>query len=177
MTDTIVSALVAGSVSIIISIISFFAVLKKTKDESRLFQEELQSKYTGILYEIRLETYPLAFEITDMLLKVTTDKDVDSVEIVKKVNRELRQWRNGLVNLIISEKSLQAYHNLINCFKTNPYYGNSYNDNQVERIKNLRSEFRNALRNDVHFLHRQDSEQTSSKVFKSLQDKINAQIK
>lgn len=161
MNDIIIPAIIAGGVSIFVSLISFLSVVKKSKDEYRTFQLDVINRYTSVLYEKRLEVYPKVFEITDKIGKVHRYPEVATQEYINSVNQDLRDWKSGIVNLIISEKALNAYYDLLDSFKAKPAKGCTYNGQQMQRMYEKRTAFHNELRRDLDLLHNMERRKDS----------------
>lgn len=67
--EKIVVAIIAASVSILVSIVGYFTNRFQTKIAQIRFERELKSKYINILYEKRIELYPTAFKISSKIKK------------------------------------------------------------------------------------------------------------
>ncbi|MGK3225729.1 hypothetical protein ACCW94_11620 [Enterobacter soli] len=67
--EKIVVAVIAASVSILVSIVGYFTNRFQTKISQKRFERELKNKYTNILYEKRIDLYPTAFSISSKIKK------------------------------------------------------------------------------------------------------------
>jgi len=65
----IVAGLVAGIVSLIVAVLSFYATVRTVRAERQKLERELTRRLTERLYDLRLKHYPRAFEITEGLGK------------------------------------------------------------------------------------------------------------
>ena len=146
--EAVLTAFIAGGVSIIV-----------VKAENTMLEKQIQTKFLEKLYELRLKNYPKAFELTDTLGK-KKGINMQEVEIpfqYKKLEKELRAWKSGVSSLILSERSLDAYYELINSFKAQLALGDKYNDEQLLRFYKARTKFRNELRKDIGFMFKSDN--------------------
>lgn len=157
LNDKIITGLIAGGVSLVVAIVSYLSTIGKIRHERRNLEKQIKSKFTERLYELRLKHYPIVFEITDKLGK----KKAFDAEIIpekyKQIEKKLREWKSGEVGLILSETSLEVYYELLKAFKAKLALGNMYNDEQLQRFYNIRTEFRNSLRKDLGLLYNLDN--------------------
>lgn len=157
LNDKILTALIAGGVSLVVAIITYLSTIGKIRSERRNLEKQIKTKFTERLYELRLKNYPIVFEITDKLGK----KKAFDAEIIpekyKQIEKQLRDWKSGEVGLILSETSLEIYYELLKAFKAKMALGNKYNDEQLQRFYNIRTEFRNSLRKDIGLLYNLDN--------------------
>lgn len=159
MDSKVTSALIAGGVSFLIAIISYITTVFKVKHDNKKLELELKNKYTEKIYERRLALYPEAFVITDKLGKnIDKIKEEKIPSLYLGIEKELRKWKSGEVNLILSESSINAYYTLLKCFKSNPALGSRYNKDQYDRFYSSRTKFRNCLREDIGLLYELDGD-------------------
>lgn len=157
--EAVLTAFIAGGVSIIVAIITYISTVRKVKAENTMLEKQIQTKFLEKLYELRLKNYPKAFELTDTLGK-KKGINMQEVEIpfqYKKLEKELRAWKSGVSSLILSERSLDAYYELINSFKAQLALGDKYNDEQLQRFYKARTKFRNELRKDIGLMFKSDN--------------------
>ncbi len=162
LNDKILTALIAGGVSLVVAIITYLSTIGKIRSERRNLEKQIKTKFTERLYELRLKNYPIVFEITDKLgKKKAFDAEIIS-EKYKQIEKQLRDWKSGEVGLILSETSLEIYYELLKAFKAKMALGNKYNDEQLQRFYNIRTEFRNSLRQDIGLLYNLDNKKYTS---------------
>lgn len=147
---------VTAITSLVISLITLFQFYKNQSFQQKQFDNN-QNRTLGIkLYDLRLEDYPKAFEITDRIFK-TKGGNFDSNEIKLIVN-DLIEWKKGRISLILSNESLKSYYSLRDSLMKNPANGNLYSTEQVDKITNLNNNFRKQLRRDLGFLFKEERE-------------------
>ena len=159
LSDAILTALIAGGISIIVALITYFSTVKKVKMENKMLERQIQTKFLEKLYELRLKNYPKAFEITDIIgkKKGISIQETELLNKYKELEQQLRIWKSGESSLILSERSLDAYYELITSFKSHPASGIKYNDEQLQRFYKARTKFRNELRKDIGLMFKSDN--------------------
>lgn len=164
MTETLlkvlIPSLVAAVTSLIVCFIAYFQFLKSQRNEQDRFDKRLNRDLTSKLYDLRLEHYPLAFEITDNIYKERGGLLAPSK--MQKACDELINWKSGIVNLIISVESRDFFFKLRDGLMKNPAEGNKYSEAQIENIINLTRVFRKQLRRDLGFLYREEKQRRES---------------
>lgn len=147
--------------SLVISLLALFQFYKNQSFQQKQFDKNLNRTLGIKLYELRIEDYPKAFEITDRIFK-TKGGNYDSNEI-KLVLNNLIEWKKGRTSMILSNESLQAYYSFRESLMKNPANGNLYSIEQVEKITNLNNNFRKQLRRDLGFLFKEERERRKEK--------------
>ncbi len=149
--DQVLAAIVSGVVSLLVSVTVYWAADRKLRQERVSSARQIAQKFAEELLRHRLRLYPKAFEVTSSLGKGDSD-DPALVTTYKNCLDDLRQWKTGEVELVISEFAEDRYYELIEKLKKNPGRGSLYNRDQVLRIFNARQRFRGALRRDLGLL-------------------------
>lgn len=147
--------------SLVISLIALFQFYKNQSFQQNQLDKNLNRTLGIKLYELRIEDYPKAFEITDRIYK-SKGGNYDSNEIKLVVN-DLIEWKKGRISLILSNESLQAYYSFRDSLMKNPANGNLYSLEQVEKITNLNNNFRKQLKRDLGFLFKEEKERRKEK--------------
>jgi len=157
--EAVFTALIAGGVSIIVALVTYISTIKKVKAENVILEKQIQTKFLEKLYELRLKNYPKAFQLTDILgkKKGISIKENEIPARYKEIEKELRTWKSGESSLILSERSLDAYNELINSFKAQFALGDKYNDEQLQRFYKARTKFRCELRKDIGLMFKSDN--------------------
>ncbi|AZB26448.1 hypothetical protein EG339_18580 [Chryseobacterium bernardetii] len=156
MIDYSSPALITAFTSIIISLVTLFQFYKNQKLLQKQFEKTINRNLTSKLYDLRLEIYPKAFEITDKIYKEKGGNyDIEKITIALY---ELNEWKKGKVNLIISPEALDSFYYLKNSLLKNPGNINLYTDEQIEKITNSKNNFRKQLRRDLGFLFKEEKE-------------------
>jgi hypothetical protein len=152
--EKIVVAIIAASVSILVSIVGFFTNRFQTKISQIRFEKELKNKYTNILYEKRIELYPAAFKISSKIKKIQEHGGIIPREQQLRILKNLNSWVEDEAGLFLSKEVISAYYNLRKSLGNAPGNCDSYTKVQIDKIWNARNDFRIALRNDISNLHR-----------------------
>lgn len=154
MDDFFSPAIIAASTSLLISIITLFQFFKNQRFQQRQFNDSLNRTLTTKLYDLRLEHYPKAFEITDNVYRKKGGNY--DFEAIQGSLRELIDWKKGTVDLIISIEASDGYYKLRDALMKNPSHKNRYSNEQVEKIHSTTKYFRRQLRRDLGFLFREE---------------------
>ncbi|MCT2409810.1 hypothetical protein NZD88_19835 [Chryseobacterium antibioticum] len=149
--------------SLVISLIALYQFFKSQVFQQKQLEKNLNRNLGIKLYELRLEDYPKAFEITDRIFK-TKGGNYDVVEI-KHVLNDLIEWKKGRISLILSNEGLQAYYSFRDALMKNPANVMQYSNEQVEKITNLNNNFRKQLRRDLGFLFNEERERRKKSEF------------
>lgn len=161
MTDFFTPSLVTAITSLVISLVALFQFYRNQNFQQKKFNKTINRNLTTKLYDLRLEIYPKAFEITDNIYK---DKGGNfDTERLKNTLNELIEWKKGKLNLIISSEALESYYQLRNNLMKNPANNNNYSAEQIEKITNSNNNFRKQLRRDLGFLFKEEKERRNSK--------------
>lgn len=161
MTDFFTPSLVTAITSLVISLVALFQFYRNQNFQQKQFNKTINRNLTTKLYDLRLEIYPKAFEITDNIYK---DKGGNfDAERLKNTHNELIEWKKGKLNLIISSEALESYYQLINSLMKNPANNKNYSPEQIEKITNSNNNFRKQLRRDLGFLFREEKERRNQK--------------
>lgn len=141
--DQILVAAIAAVVAIAVSVIT--SVLTHKFSRQRL-EIEISEKWRAKLYELRLEHYPRAFEVTGRL--VFSRKGRNSSDELDSIKQDLRDWWVGPAAPLLSKPSVEAYYNLENALKEAIEIG-GMKDHTVNLLYKANKVFRLALRKDL----------------------------
>lgn len=153
MSPEVMSALIAGVVSILVSLVSYFSVLRQIKNNRIAIERQLERQLTEKLYNLRIAKYPEAFTITAKL-----GKD-DSAQTLRNIQTSLSEWKSGEVGLILSQKAKKAYYELNETIKKKPEKDGKFSSDQLQKIWKLRNRFRGELRRDLGLLFDEEDDQ------------------
>jgi hypothetical protein len=156
ISDIIIVALIAGSVSLVVSAIGSGATLFTNAANRRRLEREIRHKFVEKLYEIRLEVYPEAFEITQLILRRKTPMKINKRDELMAIRKRLLEWSNSKAALVLSRRSMRAFYALKNALNKQPGLKDEYTDEQVEKIWSARNQFRRCLRRDLGVLLDED---------------------
>ena len=161
MTDFFSPSLLTAITSLVISLVALFQFYRNLNFQQKQFNKTINRNLTTKLYDLRLEIYPKAFEITDNIYK---DKGGNyDTEKLKNVLNELIEWKKGKLNLIISSEALESYYQLRNNLMKNPANNSKYSPEQIDKITNSNNNFRKQLRRDLGFLFKEEKEKRNEK--------------
>lgn len=159
MNEIITPSIIAALTSLIISIITLFQFFRSQKLQQKQFDKNLSRGLTSKLYDLRIDCYPKAFEITDSIHKLKGGNY--DPKIIQTALAELIDWKKGIVSLVISVEALESFIALRDVLMRNPEKKNTYSSTQIENISHRTKEFRKQLRRDIGFLFREEKERRS----------------
>jgi hypothetical protein len=147
------SALIAGGVSIVVSLISIIVAKAKIKSEFKILRLQHRQLFNEKLIDLRLDVYPEAFDATQNIGKISNYSANEILEITKAARTKLTEWASRKAGLLLSDKSLDAFYELKDALSKNPEKKNTYSHKQLENIWLARNKFRGSLRDDILLLH------------------------
>ena len=159
MNEIITPSIIAALTSLIISIITLFQFFRSQKLQQKQFDKNLSRGLTSKLYDLRIDCYPKAFEITDSIHKLKGGNY--DPKIIQTALAELIDWKKGIVSLVISVEALESFIALRDVLMRNPEKKYTYSSTQIENISHRTKEFRKQLRRDIGFLFREEKERRS----------------
>jgi hypothetical protein len=164
MDTSLIAALIAATVALVGSIISFTANRRALRTQITKLEIELARRLTEKLYDRRLEVYPIAFEITDALRGkyLFRSKVSNSRKALREVQTQLLDWhkKNGL---ILSGGAIHAYINLRGLLENIIESECDLTEETLNPIWEAKVAFRRAMRKDLNLLYveeQQDEEQS-----------------
>jgi hypothetical protein len=115
---------------------------------------------TSKLYDLRLEIYPEAISITDGLRKarMVAPEESLSEEYFKAIVSKLDEWHGAKAFLLLSRNAIDTLYSLRKVLREKPEMNGKYSKEQLERIWRAKNAFRSALRSDIQFLHKEETE-------------------
>ncbi|MCT4117751.1 hypothetical protein HZP48_00630 [Elizabethkingia anophelis] len=161
MSEYFSPALIAAITSLIISLVALFQFYKNQNFQQNQFNKNINRNFTTKLYDLRLDVYPKAFEITDNLYK-EKGGNYDS-EKINIILNELNEWKKGKVNLIISTEALNSFYVLREALMKKPGNNDKYSAEQIDKITNSKNNFRKQLRRDLGFLFKEEKDKRKQK--------------
>ena len=156
MNEIITPSIIAALTSLIISIITLFQFFRSQKLQQKQFDKNLSRGLTSKLYDLRIDCYPKAFEITDSIHKLKGGNYDPKI-----IQTALIDWKKGIVSLVISVEALESFIALRDVLMRNPEKKDTYSSTQIENISHRTKEFRKQLRRDIGFLFREEKERRS----------------
>jgi len=156
LNDKILTTVIAGGISTVGFVLTYFTTRRKNKQEVDFFERRLSNSYVEKLYELRIKHYGKAFEITDLVGK-KIDKTLGELPFCHDgVLRDIREWKRGEVNLVISEEALLSYYSFIKELQISKEAEGGYTNEQLDKMWKARTAFRVALRLDLGLLHSEE---------------------
>ena len=149
----IASALIAAIVSIAGGFLTYLATSRTLASQQRLQERQLGRRLTERLYELRLEAYPRAFEITDKLRGEYIFSPDLGREHLLKVLEELYEWHRTKAGFVLSNDSTKAWYAIRGTLSMKPDAGNDFSEERRGAIWEAKNRFRGALRADVNLLY------------------------
>lgn len=156
MAEMTIAAIIAAFTSLFLSGITFYQFYRSQKMQQKQFDKKLDRNLTSKLYDLRINNYPKAFEITDKIHKMKGGGY--NPEVIQQVLVELIEWRKGVVSLIISVEALESFIALRDVLMKKPERECIYSSVQIDHISCKNKEFRKQLRRDIGFLFREEKE-------------------
>jgi len=156
MTAFFTPSIIASFTAIIISLITLFQFFKNQNYQKKQFNDNINRGLTTKLYDLRLEHYPKAYDITDRIYK--EKGGIYKADEIEKALEELINWKKGVVNLIISVETRDSFFSLRDSLMKKPANNGLHSEEQIGKISNLTRNFRKQLRRDLGFLYREEKE-------------------
>jgi len=149
MTDTLLAAVIAGSVSMIGVVVSLIATWVSNASSRKKLQEEIRGEFCQFLYRERLECYGQAFEAAGKIIQRKAPEYINAPEELKGIARFLWEWSSSKAGLLMSGPAFTTLRELLDALSKRPAHNDRYSQDQAEKIWRLRSDFRRELRKDV----------------------------
>ena len=156
MSDKILTAIIAASVSILVALISFFQNRKSLITQTKNIENQLNHGYANKLYDLRIEEYSSAFAITEKVKQHPTPNFINPPTEIKQILSELYKWKSGRASLIMSSNTINEFRKLRDALKKNPGNNDRYTEDQSNKILHRISRFRGSMRGDIGFLYELD---------------------
>lgn len=160
MEDYFTPSIIAALTALILSLLTLFQFFKNQRFQQKQFDKLNNRNLTTKLYDLRLENYPKAFDITDCIFK-EKGGNYNPAELSKSL-KELIDWKKGIVNLIISIESRDSYFELRDVLMKNPAENGAYSMEQIKKIDTATKNFRKQLRRDLGFMFREEKARRNS---------------
>ncbi len=158
MTEKIIAALIAACVSLAVSLITLIVTKRKLESEKEKHERELQRRLTEKLYDLRLDSYPKAFELTDKLRGDYIKSSKLEKEYIAQVLENLHEWHRTKAGFILTKNSLKAFYNLRAALSAEPNSDGCYSKKQRHEIWVCKNRFRGILKSDLNLLYQEESE-------------------
>jgi len=154
MREILTPSLVAALTSLVISVITLYQFFRTQRFQQQQFNKTLDRNLTTKLLDLRLQHYPKAFEITDIIFK--EKGGIYDPAKIKNALEKLIEWKMGVINLIISSEALTSFYILRDAMMKSPSNKDGYSPDQVEKISAGTKDFRKQLKRDLGFLFREE---------------------
>ena len=153
----LLSALVAALVSLVVGLLTFVATSKSMANQRRMQERELDRRFTQRLYELRLESYPRAFEITDRLSGNLVFNPALRVADLHEVREELTAWYRSKAAFVLSNDAMKSWYAMKGALTRVSQAGDQLTEESRQTIWRAKNSFRAALRADVNLLYVEES--------------------
>ena len=159
ISEKVMAAIIAAVVSLTVALVSYLTNKRTLSQQREQSERELQRRFTQKLYDLRLESYPEAFKITDKLTGEFLFKRRVAKDQVLEVRSKLLDWNRSRAGFLLSQESIKAFYEIRNALAVQPEDGDrTYSKSQLERIWKAKNRFRTSLRADVNLLYQEESE-------------------
>jgi hypothetical protein len=150
---TVIAALVAGIVSVVIGVLTFYATTRGFENQRKMQERSQEHALSLKLMDLRLTAYPEAFEISDELsgdilfAPDLTQRQLDSVL------DKLATWNKKRAGFILSTESIRAWYGIRSTLKLKPGTDGLYSEDTRRKIWEAKNKFRGVLRDDLALLY------------------------
>ena len=158
MNEKIAAALIAACVSLAVSLITFIVAKRKIQSDKERQERELQRRLTEKLYDLRLDSYPTAFAITDRLRGDLIKSGKLEREYINAVLEDLHAWHRTKAGFILTKHSLKAFYRLRDALSAAPANDGRYSRKQRHDMWVCKNKFRGVLKSDLNLLYQEESE-------------------
>lgn len=160
MSDAILTAAIAATVSLLVSLVT-------TWSEGKRHKREMTRRSTEKVLDLRLKAYPLVFKITDQVTgQILFNKDrLITAEALHVTLGELQEWHRAMAGFLLTPNSIRAYRALREALAARPAESSCYTRRQLEAIWTAKNEFRGALKADLYLLYEEDRKGISPRSF------------
>ena len=156
MSDGITAALVAGVVSLAVSLVASVVAHRREGAERARLERELQRRLTEKLIDLRLASYPAAFEITDGLVGEAVFADGFTARTARAVREGLASWNRARAAFVMSEGTIRAYRALRDALAVPGDEARPLTEEERRKIWESKNSFRGSLRRDVNLLYEEE---------------------
>jgi hypothetical protein len=154
LSTAVVSALIAGVVSLVGGVLTYRASLISTRHLYKSKERELSRKMTEKLVDLRLQTYPSAFQILSRL----TEKELNESEITKpecmEIRKELMDWKNQKGVFLLSENAFKSYYKLLENLAVSE---DKLTKKEAHNLLQAKNDLSRKLRVDVNLIFEEDA--------------------
>ena len=174
---TILESLLPALVAAIISYVASLRALRTQREQQKqelnaqrdrlerelqsqrdYLERKLQRDLTNKLYDLRLDMYPKAFEITDQLRSEYVFKEDLKQEFFQEVRTKIQDWNKTKAGFLLSKSSLKSFYALRRALGVEPEENGQYSEKQRKQIWQCKNDFRGALKGDLNLLYAEEEE-------------------
>ena len=149
----LLSALVAALISLVVGVLTFVATSRSLANQRRMQERELDRRFTQRLYDLRLDSYPRAFEITDRLRGDELFSPSLTVSDLEAVARDLNEWYRTKAAFVLSDDSMKAWYAIKGVLAKKPAPDGHHSEESRQAIWHAKNRLRAALRADINLLY------------------------
>jgi hypothetical protein len=161
MEAAILTAIISAVVSLTVTLITVIASRSNIRAEREKLERELQRSMTVKLYDVRIDAYPRAMQITEGLRRshIRAQREEAHEGYFKDILNQIDEWHATKAAFIISNNSLHRLYALRNALRKKPEANGKYSAEQMNSIWSAKGDFRAALRADIQLLFKEETEE------------------
>ena len=157
MTEKVYIALISAGIALVGVLISALVSRYVAKTTTRTKRIELYGGFALKLYEERLESHAVGFELASKITQARQPQRINEQSELAEIANGLEKWSNSKGGLLMSGTTLKITRDLVNALKKQPGNGDRYTKEQADKIWSIRNDLKRSLRNDLHVLTPSDS--------------------
>jgi hypothetical protein len=155
LTAGVIAALIAGIVSIIGGLLTYRSSLISAKNLYKSKERELSRKMTEKLVDLRLNTYPSAFQILGKLTDIEQNAHSITKDECLDIRKELMNWKNQKAIFLLSQSAFKSYYKLLEGLATP--IENTLTKKELDAIQHAKNDLSRKLRADVNLIFEEDA--------------------
>ncbi|MDO6674734.1 hypothetical protein Q4517_04135 [Tenacibaculum sp. 1_MG-2023] len=161
MKDFFTPSIITALTALTLSLITLYQFFRNLRFQQKQAENNQNRDLTNKLYDLRLEYYPKAYDITDCIIKEKGNNY--DVQKIKNAATDLIAWKKGVVNIIISVECRDSFFTLRDALMKKPAEKGQFSQEQVVKIHNANKSFRKELRRDFGFMYREEKKRRKTK--------------
>ena len=155
MPDSLVSALIAALVSLVVACAGLVATVLQLRNARKKQDVDIAHTYSERLYEQRIAHYPEGYAILGKLRKRAAPHYLPHPDRLFELKEDINRWADAC-SLFFSRDTLQAYWELRGALGKNPAHGTEYSKEQADKLFTARNRLRRQMRSDIGNLYAGD---------------------
>jgi hypothetical protein len=159
MSDSMTSALIAASISLVVACLGLFATALQLRNARKKQELDIAHSFSERIYEQRLSRYPLGYAILSRLRKLGPPQHLPHPDQIRQIKDDLNHWASE-ASLFFSRDTLKAYWKLRKAIAKNPAHGADYSEQQARKVFDARNRLRQQMRRDMGNLYAGDANES-----------------